>query len=166
MEGAVERGSFREDLFYRLNVTPLHLPAVRERTPEDRIALLHALLDELRQDIPRGPARIADDAVERLVAYPWPGNIREMRNVLERALIFGAGSDELRRDHLPAELRRSAGRAAGGGGFRPESMQDVERRHIERMLLHHDGNRTRAARDLGMARATLINKIKLYALDL
>ena len=162
---ALESGAFREDLYYRLNVTPLHLPAVRERTAEDRLALLQGLLSELRRDVGRGPDIISDDALELLVDHGWPGNIREMRNVLERALIFGGDADEIGVDHLPADLRHGAG-PRRRAGFKPEPMRDVERRHIERMLVHHDGNRTRAAKDLGIARATLINKIKAYELDL
>jgi two-component system, NtrC family, response regulator AtoC len=160
-----EEGEFREDLFYRLNVTPLHLPAVRERTEEDRLALLHAILRELKAEVGRGPTAFSDDALDRLVTYEWPGNIREMRNVLERALIFGGGAEAIGPEHLPAELKKGGTRSRRGG-FTPEPLQTVERRHIERMLVHHDGNRTRAARDLGIARATLINKIKAYELDL
>ena len=165
LEEALEKGTFREDLYYRLNVTPLHLPALRERTADDRLALLHGLLAELRREVGRGPSAISDDALGRLVDYAWPGNIREMKNVLERALIFSGDAEEVGVDHLPADLRRSA-RSGRRSGFKPEPMREVERRHIERMLVHHDGNRTRAARDLGIARATLINKIKGYELDL
>jgi transcriptional regulator with PAS, ATPase and Fis domain len=77
--------------------------------------------------------------------------------------LFGAGHDEIRKEHLPAEVRRGA-KVRRSGAFTPEPLREVERRHIERVLLHHDGNRTRAAKDLGIARATLINKIKAYDL--
>lgn len=164
LERHVTAGRFREDLFYRLNVTPLHLPPLRERTDEDRLALLHGLLAELRAEIRRGPSGFSEDALGRLLQYEWPGNIREMKNVLERAVIFGADADEIRQEHLPAELRRSSGRRSAQT-FMPEALETVERRHIQRVLLHHDGNRTRAAKDLGIARATLINKIKSYGLD-
>ncbi len=163
LDQGVADGTFREDLFYRLNVTPLRLPAVRERTEEDRMALLHGLLAELSREIRRGPTAFADEALDRLVTYAWPGNIREMRNVLERAIIFGGDAEEILPEHLPAELRRAP--RSRGGGFTPELLRDVERRHIHRVLLHHDGNRTHTARDLGIARATLINKIKAYELD-
>ena len=163
LDRGVAEGTFREDLFYRLNVTPLRLPALRERTEEDRMALLHRLLAELRREIGRGPTGFSEDALGRLVAHPWPGNIREMKNVLERAVIFGGESDEVRPEHLPTELRRAS--RSRGAAFSPEPLEEVERRHIHRVLLHHDGNRTRAARDLGIARATLINKIKAYGLD-
>jgi DNA-binding NtrC family response regulator len=162
---AVKEGSFREDLYYRLNVTPIYLPPVRERPPEDRASLIHRLHGEIRTAMGRPEQEISDDALQRLVDYEWPGNIREMRNVIERAVIFSPDSDTIYRDHLPIELQRERMRKAGRG-FRAESLQIVERRHIERMLRHHQGNRTHAAKDLGISRATLINKIKTYELEL
>lgn len=165
LEAAVESGEFREDLFYRLNVTPIHLPPVRERTPEDRAALLHRLNGEVRTEMRKGPGRISDDALEALINYAWPGNIREMRNVVERAMIFAGDAEQIAVEHLPIELQRSRHRASGRS-FRPDSLEEVERRHIERMLRYHQGNRTHAAKDLGIARATLINKIRTYGLDL
>lgn len=164
IQQAVEEGQFREDLFYRLNVTALHLPPVRERTEEDRMALIHSLVADLRHEIPTGPDRLSDAVLRRLLDHSWPGNIREMRNVLERALIFARDEEEIRIQHLPQELRRSASRTRSGS-FQPLPMQEVEKRHIERMVLHHKGNRSRAAEALGIARATLINKIKRYELD-
>lgn len=161
----VEAGDFREDLYYRLNVAAIHLPALRDRTDDDRLALLHGLLGQLRQEIPGSPDRIGEDALEVLLSYSWPGNIREMKNSLERALIFGAGGGSIRRSHLPTELVESTTRG-GRKGFQPRSLEEVEARHIERMLLHHRGNRTRAADDLGIARTTLLNKIRKYDLEL
>ena len=160
---AVRHGRFREDLYYRLNVIPLHLPPVRERAREDRLALLCRLLAELKVELPGSPAEFSPQALEQLLAYPWPGNIREMRNVLERALMVGRGSGRLGPEHLPAEVGRSHGSAPAA--HQPVSLEAVERRHIERTLRRHGGNRTRAAGDLGISRATLINKIKVYALD-
>jgi DNA-binding NtrC family response regulator len=160
---AVRSGRFREDLYYRLNVIPLHLPPLRERAREDRLALLKRLFGELRSELPESPAEISSEALERLLGYGWPGNIREMRNVLERALIIGRGAGSLGPEHLPPEF----GRRAGEGPVRaqPASLEEVERRHIERTVRRHGGNRTRAAEELGISRATLINKIKAYALD-
>jgi DNA-binding NtrC family response regulator len=159
---AVRHGRFREDLYYRLNVIPLHLPPLRERTREDRLALLRRLFGELRQELPESPAEFSSDALERLLAYRWPGNIREMRNVLERALIVGRGAERLGPEHLPGEVGRGQ---ASPVAQQAVSLEEVERRHIERTLRRHGGNRTRAAEELGISRATLINKIKVYALD-
>jgi transcriptional regulator with PAS, ATPase and Fis domain len=164
---AVRSGRFREDLYYRLNVIPLHLPPLRERAREDRLALLRRLFADLRAELRESPAEISTEALERLLGYAWPGNIREMRNVLERALIVSRGAGELGPEHLPPELGRrpAAGPAGEPERAQPASLEDVEREHIERTLRRHGGNRTRAAEELGISRATLINKIKAFALD-
>lgn len=162
LPGDVAAGRFREDLFYRLNVMPLALPPLRERSREDRLALITRLFQDLRSSVPGAPSLIAPEALERLLGHAWPGNVREMRNILERALILGRGNVSVTVDHLPAELR-----ARGSGGERrhvPLSLDDLERQHIERTLKHHDGNRTRAADELGISRATLINKIRRFAI--
>ena len=102
-------------------------------------------------------------ALERLLKYAWPGNIRELRNVLERAMIMGRGAPEILPVHLPSEVRDASG--AHVEHYTPKSLEEVERIHMERTLRAHDGNRTRAARELGISRATLINKIKEYQHD-
>ena len=103
------------------------------------------------------------DAVrERLLRHPWPGNIREMRNAVERALIAAGDAATVTVDHLPAELRAGSD---GAVESRPATLAEVERAHIERTVRRHAGNRTRAARELGISRATLITKIRVYALD-
>ena len=158
----VAAGRFREDLFYRLNVMPLELPPLRDRSREDRLLLITRLFQDLRASVPGTPSLIAPEALDRLLSHPWPGNVREMRNVLERALILGRGNVSVSAEHLPAEFR-----AKGGSGERkhvPLSLDDLERQHIERTLKHHSGNRTRAADELGISRATLINKIRRFAI--
>ncbi len=159
----VEAGRFREDLYYRLSVMPLRLPPVRDRSREDRLALIMRLLGDLRKDLSDGPATLSADATERLLAYPWPGNVREMRNVLERALILGRGLPAISVEQLPGEFRNRPG--IGDRRHTPLTLDDLERQHIERTLKHHGGNRTRAAQELGISRATLINKIKRYAIN-
>ncbi len=160
LPAAVALGRFREDLFYRLNVLPLHLPPVRERSREDRLALIEHIVAELRPQHPGTADEVGSDALERLLAYPWPGNIREMRNVLERAMLLARGAGRLGLEHLPAEF----GRRTDGRTSQPASLEEIERRHIERTLRRHGGNRTRTAEELGISRATLINKIKVYGL--
>ena len=153
-------GRFREDLFYRLSVMPLHIPAVRDRAREDRLALLRRLFADLSTQMPGCPAAASAEALDRLLSGAWHGNVREMRNVLERAMILARGKTEIGVEHLPADLRaRQIERR-----YQPLSLADVERSHIERALRHHSGNRTRAAQELGISRATLINKIKIYSL--
>ncbi|HKR57184.1 MAG TPA: sigma-54 dependent transcriptional regulator [Gemmatimonadales bacterium] len=158
----VNGGRFREDLYYRLSVMPLRLPAVRDRSREDRIALLTKIMGDLQRQLPGSPPECSTEALDRLLSAPWPGNVREMRNVLERAMILARGQPQIALEHLPAELRRPT----AGSRHQPQSLADVEKSQIERALRHHGGNRTRAAKELGISRATLINKIKAYSLDL
>src|SRR6266542_6614583 len=156
LQNEVETGQFREDLYYRLSVMPLQLPAVRDRSREDRLALLTRLGTDLRAELPAAQASFSRAVVERLLVYAWPGNVREMRNVLERAMILGRGLPTINVEHLPSEFRARPG--VGDRRHTPLSLEDLERQHIERTLKHHTGNRTRAAIELGISRATLINK--------
>jgi DNA-binding NtrC family response regulator len=154
----------REDLYYRLSVMPLDLPPVRERPQEDQLALITRLHDALASELPGAPAVISPEALERLLSYAWPGNIREIRNVLERAMILAKGQEAILVEHLPGEFRARYGQ--GDRRHTPQTLDDLERQHIERTLRHHSGNRTRSAAELSISRATLINKIKRYSLKL
>jgi transcriptional regulator with PAS, ATPase and Fis domain len=89
-----------------------------------------------------------------------------MHNVIERAMILARGHPQIGLEHLPADLRKGGGAGAGERRHQPLTLEEVERVQVERALRHHSGNRTRAAEELGISRATLINKIKTYALDL
>jgi two-component system response regulator AtoC len=161
LETAQDDGSFREDLFYRVSVTSIHLPSLRQRTREDRLALLEGFLASLSKEIGGAVPNISTDALERLLEYDWPGNCREMRNALERMLIMARGR-KVGVEHLPVELqgRRSSGRYRFDG----LSLEQIEKQHIQHTLKCRDGNRTRTAKDLGITRATLINKIKKFEL--
>ena len=162
----VRAGRFREDLYSRLSVLPLHLPALRERAREDRLALVTRILADLAPQMPGCPSATSAEALDRLVSAAWPGNVREMRNVVERAMILARGVAQIGVEHLPADLRRGGGTGGGGGRHQPQALAEVERVHIEKTLRFHGGNRTRAAHELGISRATLINKIKAYGLDI
>ena len=159
----VTANNFREDLYYRLSVMPITLPPLRARAREDLIELIAAMLDELAPQLGDAPTKVSDAALERLLRYAWPGNIRELRNVLERAMIMGRGASEILPMHLPVEVRDSSGAAVEQ--YVPKSLEEVERVHMDRTLRAHGGNRTRAAKELGISRATLIKKIKDYNLD-
>lgn len=162
LQQRIEAEQFREDLAYRLSVMPLLLPPLRERSREDRLSLLLSLVNELQRELSEAAPAIGPEALERLLAHAWPGNVREMRNVLERALILARGQPAVGLEHLPGEFRNRAG--VGDRRHTPMSLDELERAHIERTLKHHAGNRTRAAQELGISRATLINKIKRYAI--
>jgi two-component system, NtrC family, response regulator AtoC len=158
----VTAGTFREDLYYRLSVMPVYLPPLRARSREDLIELIAHVLDELRATLPDAPPQIGDAALDRMLRYTWPGNIRELRNVLERATIVSRGAGTIGPEHLPADVREATG--VGVEHHVPKSLDEVERTHIERTLRVHAGNRTHAARELGISRATLIKKIRAYGL--
>jgi len=153
---------FREDLYYRLSVMPVHLPPLRARSREDLRETVRALLAELRRGIPSAPGEVSAEALELIGSYPWPGNVRELRNVLERALLLARGTDAVLPQHLPEEVRGAGDELRAPHVSR--TLVDVERAHIDRTLRAHGANRTRAARELGISRATLIKKIREYEL--
>ena len=159
---AVAAGSFREDLWYRLNVLPLVVPPLRDRSREDILALLKRTVREFAPGLPGAPTRFSEEALERLLNHAWPGNLREMRNLVERALLVSRGGEQIGIEHLPGEFRARPG--PFDRRHTPLTMDEVERMHIERTLKFHAGNRTRAAEELGISRATLIAKIKKYAI--
>jgi transcriptional regulator with PAS, ATPase and Fis domain len=158
----VTEGRFREDLYYRLGVMPLHLPPLRARSPEDLRETVAALVTELRHGLQNAPYGVTNEALEVIGRYPWPGNVRELRNVLERALLLAAGQELVDVTHLAAEVRGINDDASLPHVSR--SLAEVERAHIERTLRAHGDNRTRASRELGISRATLIKKIREYEL--
>ena len=158
----VAAGRFREDLYYRLAVMPIQLPPLRDRAREDLVELVAAVHDALASSVPGAPTLITDEALDALLRYAWPGNIRELRNVVERAMLVARGLSEIDVPHLPREVQGATGGAVAH--HEPHSLADVERAHIDRTLRAHAHNRTYAARELGIARATLIKKIRRYDL--
>jgi len=172
IEARVKEGRFREDLYYRLNVLRIAVPPLRERL-EDIPLLAGFLLERISGRMGRPRCRLSRDALDALSAYDYPGNVRELENILERALIYGE-DDEIRAGDLslggpagagPAGLRR-AGAAAGRAPLKAaESLDDLERDAVLRALRKHDGNRTRAAEELGVSRRTILNKIKRYGIE-
>ena len=114
-------------------------------------------------ETPAAPQSISNEALNRLVRHAWPGNIRELRNVLERAMIVGRGAEQIEVRHLPADVRDLSVPLSEQHVAR--TLEEVERVHIERTLRVHNANRTHASRELGISRATLIKKIKEYGLN-
>ncbi len=151
-EAAVRAGTLRADLYYRLNVIRIAVPPLRERREE-----ISVLSEQLLRRLSAGrDTRLAPGELERLADYPWPGNARELRNVLERALVLQA-PEPLR----PSELLAATATATAA---RPESaaLADIERRHILATLEATGGNRSMAARELGVSIATLRRKLREY----
>jgi DNA-binding NtrC family response regulator len=165
LRDAVRARRFREDLYYRLAVLPLHLPPLRERGAEEIARLARALLDDLRRRIGRGPTRLTAEALVALTRYAWPGNIRELRNVLERVLLLAADADAVEPAHLPPEIQSAAGGAPAGAAEGELSLAAAERAHILRVLALSGHNKVQAARALGISRATLYGKLRDYGLD-
>ncbi|MCC7195032.1 MAG: sigma-54-dependent Fis family transcriptional regulator [Gemmatimonadaceae bacterium] len=163
LSGEVAAGRFREDLYYRLAVMPVVLPPLRDRAREDIVELAANLLDGLSRSLPGAPTTLADDALDALLRYGWAGNIRELRNVLERAMLVARGQQRIELADLPRDVRGASG--AEVTHHEPKSLSQVEKAHIDRTLRAHNQNRTHAARELGISRATLIKKIRDYDLS-
>ena len=161
LEAEVKAGRFREDLFYRLNVVPVSLPALRERT-EDLPWLCGRLLLKLAPAMGRPVPALTPGALKRLAGYPFPGNVRELENLLERALIFSEG-DALTEGDLALPPLTDAVTSAEGPVFRG-TLQELELQTIRESLLRWEGNQTRAAEELGITRRTLFTKIKDFGL--
>jgi transcriptional regulator with PAS, ATPase and Fis domain len=158
LEEEVKQGRFREDLFYRLNVIELHLPPLRERH-EDILPLATQFIREFSQHHARFSSAVADC----LQRYPWPGNIRELRNAMERAALLSRG-EMILPEHLPARV--CSGTAGGSVPTAASSdttrLEAIERQAILDMLRQHDFNRTETARALGISRRALIYKIQRF----
>ncbi len=156
LEAAVRAGRFREDLFYRLDVARITLPALRDRF-EDLPELIDALGARIAQRLDRESPRFADDFVAAAAAHPWPGNVRELANAIERALVLQAGGAVLTAHHL--DLRRPL--RAGVTGGNPAHEAEA----IVRALRDAGGNVAGAARRLGLPRTTLRRRIERLGLD-
>ena len=162
LEEEITRGSFRSDLYYRLNVIQLHLPPLRERR-EDVPVLARHFLDRGNGD---GEHRtLSDAAMEALVEYDWPGNVRELENALERARVVST-APEIRRDALPKRVLESPAPRLGAADLPPNPTLDVvERAYILWVLDSEGGNKTRAAEVLGIDPSTLYRKLNRYGID-
>jgi DNA-binding NtrC family response regulator len=177
LETKVQTGSFREDLFYRLNVVPIAITPLRERR-EDLPLLIEHCLAAAAARLGRPARALAPDVYRRLLDYDWPGNVRELEHALEQALVLASDS-AIRLDDLPAALRAAAPRgdatiaappsgADAGAGFKESKLRVIEqfeRRFIEDALARHHGNITKAAEEMGMYRQHLQIKLAEYDID-
>jgi two-component system NtrC family response regulator len=166
LEARVREGTFREDLWYRLNVVPLRLPPLRERAEDLPVLVEHFLLKHAKRH-GRPVPRVAPEVIDRLQRHAWPGNVRELENLLERLVVL-ARSDALAEADLPASMR---GEGPSYGGLRVEIpasgivLEEVERGLLREALRRSGGNQSQAARLLGISRQTLIYRIKKFGLE-
>ena len=151
------QGTFREDLFYRISAVTLTLPSLRER-PEDIEPLAQHFLNLFSQELKKNIQKISPKALHQLCSHHWPGNIRELRNAMERAVIFAPSGTALRIAHLPGYLRE--GNASLSVGPKVHSLKEMERIQIQRVLKLCHGNRSRAAEILEISPVTLWRKLK------
>jgi DNA-binding NtrC family response regulator len=164
----VAEGSFREDLFYRLNVVPVRLPSLRERKEDIPLLVQHFVEKFSAQATPpRGTVTVAQEAIRRLMTYGWPGNVRQLENAVERAFALSAGRSQIEVSDLPPEVQAAQEPPITSSIQFPETGVDlerfvasVERELIERSLQRTGGNKGRAARLLNMKRTTLVEKLK------
>jgi DNA-binding NtrC family response regulator len=156
LEDEVKQGRFREDLFYRLNVVELHLPALRERR-EDILPLANFFVGQLA----RHRARLAEGTVVCLQNYAWPGNVRELRNTIERAVLLSQ-SELILPEHLPAKFREALKMAVPAAALDAQPLDELERQAILSALALHKFNRTETAKALGISRRALIYKLQRF----
>ncbi len=164
LDDEIQKGNFREDLFYRLNVIPFYVPPLREH-PEDTPALANYFLGEFARAYGRRAKHFTEPAMETLASYRWPGNVRELKNLVERIVIMVSG-EKIERRHLPPSLTHDHGYSRGGtstnGTFSTlqEARAAYERDFILRKLEENHGNISRTAEVLGLERSHLYRKMR------
>jgi DNA-binding NtrC family response regulator len=174
LEKAVEKGIFRQDLFYRLNVFPIFLPPLRSR-PEDIPLLMRHFLEDAAKDYELEAPIVTKEAMDSIIQYAWPGNVRQLRSLCERWVITRPGQ-RLEREHLPPEILNIRNASAQEGAFRFDETQplavvterllhQVERSYIQRLLKHKAGHLAETAKAAGITRRTLYTRMKRYGLD-
>src|SRR5437868_4762930 len=163
----VADGAFREDLYYRLNVIPVQLPALRERREDVPLLVQHFLQKLAADQVPPRVATMSQEAMRQLMAYVWPGNVRQLENVVERALAFSHGRPQIELTDLGTEIQTVAASTNGTEPWFPDEgldleryMEGVELTLIKRSLERTQGNKVQAARLLNLKRTTLIEKLK------
>jgi DNA-binding NtrC family response regulator len=165
LEDEVRKGHFREDLYYRLNVVPIMLPPLRQRA-DDIPLLVNYYVDSYNAEFRKHVTRIAPQAMARLKAYPWPGNIRELRNAVERAMLLTDG-EELTLEHFPlggglAAAKLGEGVALPAAGI---DLEQLERSLVVQALERSGWNQTRAAALLGLNRDQIRYRIEKFKLE-
>ncbi len=157
---AIESSAFRKDLYYRLSTVVIEIPPLRERR-DDVPLLVDFFLKRLERAAGRRHLSITGDAVQALTAFAWPGNVRELEHVVERAYVLSEG-DVIDVNDLPERLRKAE---ISGSGEELVPLEEVERKYITKVLKETGGNRTKAAKILGIDRKTLYRKVRMGQID-
>ena len=169
LKKAIKDGTFRNDLYYRLQVIPIALPTLKERKEDIQLIANH-FISVFNKEFKKKVKPIGREVRLLFEGYSWPGNVRELKNMIERAILLEA-DEKLLPEHLPPEI--GSGEESGEISTEPEnldalfpiSLKEVERIMIEKTLKETTGNKSKAARILGISRQTLREKTKLYQLD-
>jgi len=156
----VRQGSFREDLYYRLNILPVHIPPLRDRKEDIKLLIEH-FLQKYNQKLNRKIKGVSPSAMSEILEYPWPGNVRELENVIERAMIL-TDSEYIQRIDLSLRENDFRMNTLIDSLSLEEAWQRLEKAYIEKALSKTDGNRTQAAKLLGLSRRALLYKLKQY----
>ncbi|MHC4504896.1 MAG: AAA-type ATPase lid domain-containing protein, partial [Planctomycetota bacterium] len=159
----VRAGRFREDLYYRLRVLKIDVPPLAERG-DDVLVLAERFLDELAREFGKERPELSEGARAALLRHPWPGNVRELLNCLRRAMVF-AGAGELGEKELGLEAPASSKPAGTLKAVVARVVKETEKRLIEEALARSGGNRTKAAKELGLSRRGLQIKMKRYGVS-
>ena len=162
LENMMQAGAFREDLYYRLNVFTIPIPPLRERREDIPLLVAHFVRNSAI--VQKRNVQVSAEAMEVLVRYPWPGNARELANVVERALILCEG-DRLLPENLPIGIRRSAPETAPTNGGQRPTLEEAERRYILQILDECGGHRQKAATILGISERNLYRKLKQFGVS-
>jgi two-component system nitrogen regulation response regulator NtrX len=162
LEKEIQAGNFREDLYYRLNVIPFHVPALRERR-EDIPTLVTAFVGEFCADSAAKPKTVTAKTLQLLQSYSWPGNVRELRNLMERLVLMTPGP-RIRVEDLPEEVRSGVRPAESDRASLDDARKDFERRFLVSRLEEHGWNVSRTAEAIGIARESLSRKMKSFGI--
>jgi Nif-specific regulatory protein len=158
LERAIEEGAFRDDLYYRLNVVPIHLPPLRERK-DDILLLVDHFLRKYSKEMGKNVMRITPEATDMLLSYDWPGNVRELENVIERAVVLGE-NDMILPEHIPDSLKPADNGSIHVGQSFEESQRSFKRQFLLKTLIHTNWNQSQAAKILKIQRTYLSRLIK------
>ncbi len=162
LDEAIAHRTFREDLYYRLNVVPINIPSLKSR-PEDIIPLTLSFMSDFNRELHRNYTGITETAGQLLRAYSWPGNVRELKNIIERIMALHPGP-EIREDYLPPEIRLGHREIPDPHESNSDKtmmrLDEIEQKYIQEVLAYTSGNKSRAAEILGIHLTTLLRKLK------